>query len=223
MNPHRAWTIRDIADEVGTTYARVSSWSKRGIIPITVVPKIDGRNAPRLYIPAEHIEDVLAMARITVHGIPGWGSRKEVLERYGVCVPTVYRWVWRGRIVRLETYGRPLYNIDVDTSVAAKLAEKWKGFVKVHPRVQLPESGKSNRGARHREAFRPLSLSSGAETSKPAPAPKPEPTPTPATSWRQCAHGRCKREGTDEISGIGTFCAGHADEKRKILGIRRSV
>lgn len=223
MTTNRAWTVRELADEVGTTYARVADWSKRGIIPITVVPKIADRNAPRLYIPAEHIEDVLAMARITVHGIPGWGSRKEVLERYGVSVTTVYRWVWQGRIVRLETYGHPLYNIDVDTSVAAELAEKWKGFVKVHPRVQLPESGKSNRGARHRETFRPLSLSEGSEASEHVPATEPEPTPTPATSGRQCADSRCGRPGTDEIRDIGTFCEDHADEKRKILGIRRSA
>lgn len=222
MTTNRAWTVRELADEVGTTYARVSDWSKRGILPI-IVPKLTDLNAPRLYIPAEHIEDVLAMARISVHGIPGWGSNKEVLERYGVTRPTVGRWVRQGKIMKLETYGHPLYNLDVDTSVAAELAEKWEGFVRVHPRVRLPEPGKSDRGARHREALRPLSLSEGPEAGGPTPTPGPEPTPAPAASGRQCADGRCGRPGTDEIRGIGTFCEDHADEKRKILGIRKTA
>lgn len=214
--------MQDIANEVGCTYSSVSEWAKRGTLPI-IVPPITDPNAPRLYIPAEHIEDVLAMARISIHGIPGWGPHKEVMERYGVSGPTVNRWAKRGRIVKLETYGHPLYNLDVDTSVAAGLAARWEGFVRVHPRVRLPEPGKVDRGMRRREVFRPLSLSAGAEASETVPAPEPEPTPTPEANGRQCADSRCGQPGTDEIRGIGTFCAGHADEKRKILGIRRSA
>lgn len=227
MTRRNLWTMRDIAQASGATYGMVQHWVRRGLLPTMKLLR-----DPRTYIPGEDIEDIIAMARITSQGIPGWGQRRGVEERYGVSSRIIGRWVKQGKIAKLDTYGRPLYSVDwvrgypgvttKDMERVFQVVARWEGFVREHPRLLVSGRGGGGIGRRG-EVFRPLSLSAGAEVGEPVPAPEPEPTRTPAASGRQCADSRCGRPGTDEIRGIGTFCAVHADEKRKILGIRRSA
>lgn len=239
MTHSNLWTMRDIAQASGATYSMVQHWVGRGLLPTMKILR-----DPHTYIPGDDIEDILAMARITSQGIPGWGQRKGVEERYGVSSRIIGRWVRQGKIAKLDTYGRPLYSVDwvrgypgvttKDMERVFRVVARWEGFVREHPRLLVADRG-GGRIGRRGEVFRPLSLSAGAEVAAevgehspatetdPSPAPEPEPTPTPAASGRQCADSRCGHPGTDEIRGIGTFCAVHADEKRKILGIRRSA
>ena len=140
MITHRHWTLADISEWSGINYRTIVEWVRKQLIPTYKQPR-----DPLLYIHPDDAEDVVAMCRITIHGLDGWGRLRDVRERYGVSASTVTRWVRDGKILMIRTYGHPLYSVDWvlghtggrSREKALAQARRWDGFRQKHPRVWI--------------------------------------------------------------------------------------
>ena len=144
MTRHGWWTLQQIVDESGVGYTTIHAWVRKRLIPTYKFP-----GDPLIYVPSADAGDVIAMARITIHGLDGWGHLRDVTARYGVTSPTVARWVQDGTILMIRTYGHTLYSVDSvlgHTDKEARqeawpVANYWSDFRQTHPRVIVRDEG----------------------------------------------------------------------------------
>lgn len=226
------WTASDLAEEVGAPYSTVTKWTNKGYIPTYKWADDD-----HVYMHPDDIGGIIEMARLTREGMEGWGGIGETAERHGVQRNTVTKWLKAGKIQRIHTYGHSIYSMDAVEGIstaeaihrAKVLAAEWKGFIRVHSRVNLKEGQKLpdvHMPEAHKVATPPETMPERTQDdrkhqSEVAGHPTPQNAPQRHTG-PECADSTCTNEGTDDLGGlgIGKFCHKHAPAKRKILGLR---